>query len=36
MKILNGHFTTPLTDPYPAGSFDDPKNPGTLLAGCPA
>ena len=32
--ILSGSFTTPTEDPFPAGSFDDLKNPHALLADC--
>jgi adenosylhomocysteine nucleosidase len=33
-SILAGAFTTPITDPFPAGVFDHPKDPQGLLANC--
>jgi adenosylhomocysteine nucleosidase len=36
VRILNGSYTTPLTDPFPPGVFERPKDAGSLLAGCPA
>jgi adenosylhomocysteine nucleosidase len=33
-QMLAGSFTTPTEDPFPKGTFEEMKNPRSLLAGC--